>query len=152
MHWHWGNKIVGTISEMTQSEIAIYAQDSITKRELVIFQPLVKITPAPVVVCNFPSVGCPLAIDVINRQKLNVCFAATCTNRSAVCLEDLNLKFGFPDSHVFSSTFSMCLIIFLVVGLIGVGFVIGPMVTTMHLWVFVRHIWVSSDSNMDIIP
>lgn len=100
------------VSVQTDRLIAIVAQNAVTIRETMLFQPAVKV--ASNRPTEFGSVLVSTTVDVIDSEKLHVGLAAA-RARTAVVVDDEPSVFSVLDPHLDSSAFSVFIAVLLIV-------------------------------------
>jgi hypothetical protein len=79
------------IAEVSQSEVAVHAENAKPSRVSVPLQPIVQI-----LVVDLASMLRTITVDVIDRKKLVVAFSATRAGWASVCREGLELHGPIP--------------------------------------------------------
>ena len=75
---------MGTVSEMTESEVAVHTKNTKSWREVFTPEPPVEICPIPSMSVDLLSMFCSVSAYVIYCQKLHVIFTAANAHRAPV--------------------------------------------------------------------
>ena len=90
---------------MTQCKVAIETQDTKAKRIMIFLQPLIKDFPNPSAM--FLPVLCPIAIDMVDRKKLNMSFSTAYTQSPPVSVQNLSLQYLLTLSMLLPNLYRM---------------------------------------------